>query len=582
MRMKFLTWELKEQIKKITAQEEYLEKFNYHKPYKVAFLYPNVYEVGMSNLGLHILYTLLNREARVACERFFLPEKKNLNEYQKTKSSLYSMETQKRLLDFDIIAVSMSFEADYFNLLTMLSLSKIKLRANERGRKDPVILIGGPCATFNPEPLSILADAFIIGEGEQILLQAVNCVIDAQNLERKEQLILLAAIPGVYVPSLSLPIYDAKTTELAKPLPEGQVARQWVEKLEDYPNHSVIITQLTEFARMLIVEISRGCGRHCRFCMAGYAFRYPRHRSLAQVQETIEKYGDLAEKVGLMGPAVSDYPDILPLAEYILAKKLSFSVASLRADSLTPQLVDHLAQSGQRTLTIAPEAGSQRLRNIINKGISEEDIYSSIKLLALAKIPNLKLYLMLGLPLETESDIAELITLVKNLRAEMNAVQSYGQLILSINTFIPKPATPFQWQPLATKKEIEQKLKQIKLALKPIRGIIINVESYKESLIQAVLARGDRQVGEYLLQAHELGGSKYFLQVLKEVGYDLQEWVYTTRAFTSALPWDNLNMGFSKEYLQQEFLRAEIGQQTVACRPKCRRCGVCKDGSEVQ
>lgn len=582
MRMKSLTWQLKEQIKKIAAQEEYLEKFNYHKPYKFAFLYPNVYEVGMSNLGLHILYTLLNRESQLSCERFFLPDKAVIGEYQKTKSSLYSIETQKRLQDFAIIGVSMSFEADYFNLLTMLSLSKIKLRAKERGEQDPIILIGGPCATFNPEPLSVVADAFIIGEGENSLITAVRTLIVAQGVERKEKLRLLAQIPGVYVPSLCNQVSEQLNVVLEKAQVASKIKRQWVDNLADYPNHSIIITQQTEFAKMLIVEISRGCGRHCRFCMAGYAFRYPRHRSLAQVQEAIDKYGARAEKIGLMGPAVSDYPEILALAEYILAKKLSFSVASLRADSLTPQLVDHLAKSGQRTLTIAPEAGSQRLRDIINKGISEADIYSSIKLLSLAKIPNLKLYLMLGLPLEEESDIVELITLVKNLRAEMNAVQAYGNLILSINTFIPKPSTPFQWYPLASKKDIDAKIKQIKAALKSVRGVIINVESYKESVVQAVLARGDRQVGEYLLQAQELGGNKYFLQVLKAAEYDLQTELYTPKDFKMNLPWDNLDMGFSKNYLQQEFLRAQTGQLTMNCRPKCRRCGVCQEGSEVQ
>ena len=582
MRMKFLTWQLKEQIKKIAAQEEYLEKFNYHKPFKVAFLYPNVYEVGMSNLGLHILYTLLNREPQIACERFFLPDRKIISEYQKTKSSIYSIETQKRLQEFDIIGVSMSFEADYFNLLTMLSLSKIKLRAQERGEQDPFILVGGPCATFNPEPLAVVADAFIIGEGEVTLIKAVNCLLAAEHLTRSAKLSLLAQIPGVYVPSLRNKINQGEQSTGEKSIQAVRISRQIVTDLANYPNHSIIITQQTEFAKMLIVEISRGCGRHCRFCMAGYAFRYPRHRSLEQVQKAINDYGDRAEKIGLMGPAVSDYPDILPLAEYILNKNLNFSVASLRADSLTPQLVDHLAQSGQRTLTIAPEAGSQRLRDIINKGITETDIYSSIKLLALAKIPNLKLYLMLGLPLETMEDIEELIIMVKNLRQEMNAVQAYGNLILSINTFIPKPATPFQWQPLASKREIENKLKLINNALKPIRGVIINVESYKESVVQAILARGDRQVGEYLLQAHELGGSKYFLQVVKAATYDLQKQLYTIKDFAESLPWDNLDMGFSKDYLKQEFERAKSGKFTIPCLAKCRRCGVCKDGSEVQ
>lgn len=559
-----MSWELKSAVKELSNQEIFLDNFSYHKRHRVAFLYPNTYNVGMSNLGMHIIYNIVNSMDDVCCERFFLPDGKALDKYIKTNSSLYSIETQRKMLDFDIIAVGLSFEGDYFNLLQMLELGRVQLEAAKRKDMEPFVIVGGPCATFNPMPLSLVADAFIIGEGEQSFAKLVEVLTTTKNLGRAERLEQIAAIDGVYVPTLHNP-----------------VRRQFVSNLQDFPNHSVIITPQTEFGRMLIVELSRGCGRGCRFCMAGYAFRYPRHRALADIQHSIDKYSGSADKIGLMGPAVSDYPEILELSEYILEKNLDFSVASLRADTLTPKLVDHLAQSGQRTLTIAPEAGSQRLRDIINKGISEENIYASVELLAKTKIPNLKLYIMLGLPFEEDADIEQLIEMVQRIRSKMNEVKASGKLILSINTFVPKPFTPFQWLPMADKKTIEARLKMLRQAFKSVRGVEINAESYKESVIQALLAKGDRRIAECLLIAHERGGVKQLLNVLKEQELNIDDYIYTTADANTVLPWECIEMGFSKEYLWQEYLRAKDGKRSPNCMQKCRRCGVCKDGNEL-
>lgn len=556
-----MTWELKNAVKELGAQETFLENFNFHKRHRVAFLYPNTYNVGMSNLGLHILYNLINNMHDVCCERFFLPDAKSLDKYQKTNSSLYSVETQRKMLDFEIVAASLSFEGDYFNFLQMLELGRVQLEAAKRKDLEPFVIVGGPCATFNPIPLSLVADAFIIGEGEESLVQLVSSLLATRGLPRAERLAKIATIPGVYVPSVA-----------------NNTSRQLVDNLAEYPNHSVIVTPQTEFGKMLIVELSRGCGRGCRFCMAGYAFRYPRHRSLAEVKATIDKYAEHADKIGLMGPAVSDYPWILELAEYILDKGLDFSVASLRADTLTPKLVEHLANSGQRTLTIAPEAGSQRLRDIINKGISEENIYASVELLAKAKIPNLKLYIMLGLPFEQDEDIEQLIDMVGRIRTKMNEVKAFGKLILSINTFVPKPATPFQWLPMLDKKTIEARLKTIRNAFKGMRGIEINAESYKESVIQALLAKGDIAIARSLLTAQARGGVKQLLPVLKENNIELDDYIYQGKELSDTLPWEHLDMGFNKQYLWQEYLKAKEGKVSANCMPNCRRCGVCKDG----
>lgn len=541
-----------------------LEKFNYNKPTRCAFLYPNTYEVGMSNLGLHILYKLLNELPAVGCERFFLPDSKELALYRKANTGLYSIETCRKLSDFHILCVTVSFEGDYFNLLTMLELGKIPLRAAQRNEHHPLVIIGGPCATFNPLPLSPVADAFIIGEGEQSLISAVNFIVANGGLSRSEQLELLAQIPGVYVP-----------------LVNNRPQRQWITELDQYPNYSAILTDKTEFGKMLIVEISRGCGRGCRFCMAGYAFRYPRHRCKENLLAIISKYAPIADKVGLMGPAVSDYPEILPLAEQILDLGLDFSVASLRADSLTPRLTEKLAQSGQRTLTIAPEAGSQRLRNIINKGINAADIMKSVELLSTAKIPHLKLYIMLGLPFETSTDIQELIDLVLAIRRRMDEINSHGNLILSINTFVPKPSTPFQWLPLADKKYIENTFKDLTAAFKHHKKIEIHMESYKESVLQALLAKGDALIGEFMVRAAEQGGSKALLPLLKAAKIDIADYIYTTAQEDTVFPWDIIDMGFEKKYLRQELQKAGKEQTTSDCRTGCRRCGVCSDTAQV-
>lgn len=276
-----------------------------------------------------------------------------------------------------------------------------------------------------------------------------------------------------------------------------------------------------------------------------------------------------------MGPAVSDYPEIIPLAENILDHQWDFSVASLRADSLTPRLAEYLAQSGQKTLTIAPEAGSQRLRNIINKGITHQDIMNAVQLLATANIPNLKLYIMLGLPFEMDEDISELIALVTEIRQGMNKISNRGKLVLSINTFVPKPSTPFQWLPLAGKKNIEDKVQKIRTAFKNNKNIEVNFESYKETVQQALLANGDRTIGQMLIQAHIAGGAKQLLKTLKDNNIDIDHYIYREKNIEEVLPWEHLDMGFSKEYLWQELHRSSTAQMSPNCSTHCKRCGVC-------
>ncbi|MBR1857992.1 MAG: radical SAM protein [Selenomonadaceae bacterium] len=528
---------------------------------KFALIYPNVYRVGMSNLGIHIIYDLLNSRKDTSCERFFLPEPKILAQLEKSKLPILSMETQMPLLKFPLIGFAVSFEPDYFNLLKILELGKIKLISNERGERDPIVIAGGPCATFNPIPLSLFIDAFVIGEGEVILpkLLDVFYLAKSKGLSRIETLKLISNVEGVYVPSES------------KNFP---IKRQWLKNLDEYPAHTVIVTDDTEF-NMYLIETARGCGRHCRFCMAGYCFRRPRNRSLNLLFDEVATAKKYHKKIGLMGAAISDYPQINELCQKISDEGLTMSVASFRADSVTGELVKTLAASGLKTLTIAPEAGSNKMRAVINKGIDENHIFNTIKLGLAAGIKNFRLYFMIGLPFETTDDVKAIVELSNRVKDFMESNSNRGKLTLSINPFIPKPFTPFQWSPMADKKYIDNAIKTIRNGLKRSNVEII-AESARESFVQSILSRGDRRISDVLMESHRRGGIKTFRNVLNDLNVDVDFYLYRQRDKAESFSWDILDMGFTKDYLYSEYLKAQSLQKTESCFDKCKRCGVCK------
>ena len=526
---------------------------------KFALVYPNLYKVGMSNLGIHIIYEMLNKRTDTSCERVFLPEPKSLRQVERTKTPLLSLETQMPLFKFPVIGFAVSFEPDYFNLLKVLELGRVKLLSKERGELDPIVIAGGPCATFNPAPLSLFVDAFVIGEGEVILPPLLDSLYasKAEGLSRAETLRRLSDVEGVYVPSA------AKVTK-----------RQWLRDLDSHPAHTVIVTDDTEF-NMYLIETARGCGRHCRFCMAGYCFRRPRNRSLEVLKAEIEAAETYGKKIGLMGAAISDYPQINELCQAIRAKGLPMSVASFRADSVTAELVEALVASGLKTLTIAPEAGSARMRAVINKGIEEEHVFNAVRLGLAAGVRNFRLYFMIGLPFETLEDVEAIVELSNRLKDFMEEHSSSGRLTLSVNPFIPKPFTPFQWAPMASKKYLEEALGLLRGGLKR-RNVELIAESPRESFVQAVLARGDSHIGEALLKAHSNGGFKAFRQALRELNINADSYLYRRRDKVEAFPWDCLDQGFSKEYLYSEYERAGRLEKTQPCFVNCKRCGVCR------
>lgn len=571
--------DLIDRLQELYKDEDSRVTVNPHAGQKVAIVYPNTYFVGMSNLGLHIIYEEINLRNDSVCERIFLPEKKELEAYDKTKTPLMSVETQRPMHQFDVVAFDVTFEMDYFHIPLMLRHGRVPIMGKDRTEFDPIVIAGGPCATFNPEPFADFIDAFIIGEGEGIVSRVLDIIRDGkmEGLDRHAILRQLANISGVYVPSLYVPIYSDDGEFKGYHIAEGapKTIKRHFEMLTS-GGETVVATNYTEFGAMYIIEVARGCGRHCRFCMAGYCFRVPRVRPLEILKEGVDRAEKLGKKVGLMGAAISDYPEVDELVTYIRSKDMRYSCASLRADSLTQAVVDGLADSGQKTITIAPETGSERLRRVINKGISEEHLQNAATLSAKSGIQHMRLYIMIGLPTETDEDIEAIVGLAERTQAHMAEVGCKGRLTLSINPFIPKPFTPFQWMAMDNQKTVEKKLQYIKKALQKNRRIEVLVESPKEAYIQGVLARGDRRLGAVLAACAADRGSKSFKAEMKAAGLDMDELNYRERSFDEFLPWSHLDMGMDEGYLEMEWKRSVDEAYTPPCVQGCKRCGVCK------
>jgi len=571
--------DLIDRLQELYKDEDSRVTVNPHAGQKVAIVYPNTYFVGMSNLGLHIIYEEINLRNDSVCERIFLPEKKELEAYDKTKTPLMSVETQRPMHQFDVVAFDVTFEMDYFHIPLMLRHGRVPIMGKDRTEFDPIVIAGGPCATFNPEPFADFIDAFIIGEGEGIVSRVLDIIRDGkmEGLDRHAILRQLADVSGVYVPSLYVPIYNEdgefKGYDIAEGVPK--TIKRHFEMLTS-GGETVVATNYTEFGAMYIIEVARGCGRHCRFCMAGYCFRVPRVRPLDILKEGVERAEKLGKKVGLMGAAISDYPEVDELVNYIRSKDMRYSCASLRADSLTQAVVDGLADSGQKTITIAPETGSERLRRVINKGISEEHLQNAATLSAKSGIQHMRLYIMIGLPTETDEDIEAIVGLAERTQAHMEKVGCKGRLTLSINPFIPKPFTPFQWMAMDNQKVVEKKLQYIKKALQKNRRIEVLVESPKEAYIQGVLARGDRRLGAVIAACAADRGSKSFKSEMKAAGLDMDNMNYRERSFDEFLPWSHLDMGMQEGYLEMEWKRSIDEAYTPPCAAGCKRCGVCK------
>jgi radical SAM family uncharacterized protein len=547
----------------------------------VLLAYPNTYYVGMSNLGFQTVYALINDRQDALAERVFLPDDADREEFIRTGTPLFAIESQSPARVFDILAFSVSFENDYINVAEMFRLSGIPPLSDDRDGSHPLVILGGICTFFNPEPISGFFDAVIVGEAEETLplfLDAYETL--KRDLDRPALLRKLAAIPGVYVPSLYRPEYNGDGTLKSSGCLPGappKVTRMHVADLDAHPTHSVILTPETEFNDMYMVELSRGCGRHCRFCMAGYLYRPPRVRSLASVVSDINSGKKLTDKIGLVGSAVSDYPDIEGLASLFMEEGLNFSASSMRADSLTKEAVRLLAK-GNRTVAIAPEAGSERLRAVINKNITEEQILNAVEMLIAGGILNVKLYFMVGLPAETVEDVEAIVVLAKKAaQTQLDAARKIGRmgrLTLSVNCFIPKPWTPFQWEAMEDPKSLKGKLGYIKDALKGAPNMNVIHDVPKWAYLQGALARGDRRLGPVIIAASESGGD--WKGAFRKENLSMDFYAGRVRESDEIFPWDFIDTGIERDYLRQESERAIEGKHTPPCKVgKCKLCGVC-------
>ena len=378
----------------------------------VALVYPNSYYQGMSNLGLQTVYRMLNSRQDTLCERFFLPDPEDLDEHRRTGFPLVSVETQSPLDEFDLVAFSISFENDYLNLPTIFELGHLPLWREERNDRHPLVLCGGVCAFMNPEPLAEIMDLFAVGEAEVILPGLLDAMLGTDESSRERLLDRLAQLPGVYRPS-GYDVSYAENGRLQAMTPRGdcpeQVQRQWQAQLDDAQSSSCVATPDTEFGSMRLVEVSRGCPRACRFCAAGFIYRPFREHSVNHLRHELLGQGQTPDRVGLVAAAVSDYGALAEIGQAVLDSGGEVSVSSVRIDAITPEQVQVLAASGHKTLALAPEAGSQRMRDVINKGIDEVQILTAVRMLAAGGIPNLKLYFMIGLPTETVDDVQAIV-----------------------------------------------------------------------------------------------------------------------------------------------------------------------------
>ena len=459
----------------------------------------------MSSLGYQAVYRLLNERDRCVAERFFLPEGPELSLSMQEGKGILSLESLSPLQSFDLIAFSLSFEHDYQNILKMLDLARIPFLAEERDERHPLVMAGGVTTFLNPEPLAPFFDFFLVGEAEPVLEPFLDLLegLVQSRASRKETLRRLAReIPSIYVPSFYRLEYHRDGTIAAR-IPLEDAARERIEvarlksPLRSSPAVSIIQTPEAEFADRTLIELGRGCGRSCRFCAAGYVYRPPRDYETAEVLTSIKR--DEEKRFGILAPSIADVHGVDEVTQAILDCGGSFSLSSLRADALTPGMIDRLKQSGQKTMTIAPEAGSERLRQVINKHLSEEEILRAVRMIAAAGEFAIKLYFLIGLPTETREDVEAILELLKHMKhglvKESATRGTIGQLRLSINCFIPKSFTPFQWVPMEEVESLKEKQKWLKKTLIREGGIKVTFDVAKWAYVQALLSLGDRRAG---------------------------------------------------------------------------------------
>lgn len=566
-----------------------------------AFCFPDTYEVGMSHLGMKILYGAINMQPDMLCERVFMPwvDMKALMEAENVP--IFSMETRRPLNEFDVVGFTLQYEMSYTNVLAMLKLGNIPLLREERAEDAPIIVAGGPCA-FNPEPLADFIDAFMVGDGEEQIIELNRVIAQgrAEGASRMTILKRLAGVRGVYVPALYDVAYNADgTISSMKPncaeAPE-KVLKAIITDLDTAYYPKEIPVPYTEIIHdRIMLEIMRGCTRGCRFCQAGMLYRPVRERSLenlVELAESLEKSTGYDE-ISLSSLSSGDYTCLAELIRELIRrlkeKRVSISLPSLRLDSILKDALEETQKERKTSLTFAPEAGTQRLRDVINKGVTEEDLMEKVRDAFEGGWSSCKLYFMMGLPTETYEDLDGIADLadkvVKQYFAVPKAQRAKGlRVTCSASVFVPKPFTPFQWEPQDTQEVVKAKQQHVREKFKAIKGANFNYHESDLSYLEACFARGDRKMGKVLLRAFEKGcildgwgelfNYEAWREAFEETGIDPAFYAFRRRDKEEILPWDHIDCGVSKEFLWREKEKADQAATTKDCRKGCNGCGL--------
>ncbi|HVG53360.1 MAG TPA: radical SAM protein [Vicinamibacterales bacterium] len=552
-------WQQRERALQLLSKEVGYVRKPHGGKLRVALAFPNTYFVGMSNLGFQTVYKLFNEQPDIVCERFFLPPKTELAAQVASGAPLITLESQTPVRDFDVVAFSVSFEWDYTNVLTLLRLAGIPVRADQRTGLDPLVLIGGAVTFVNPEPLALFADVIAAGEGEALipsLVQAFTTATDRDDLLRR-----LVAERGYYVPSFYDVHYaaDGTITSYAPRAGTGAppVVRKAALKTTEAvdPPATTIFTPETEFGSRFLVEVVRGCANLCRFCWAGYNYLPVRAFPKDRILELAKRAQPYSSKAGLVSIALCDHPEIESILTELVDMGYAISPASLRLDDLTPTILDLLRRSGERTITIAPETGSDRLRRVINKTVTNDEILNAAEMIFAAGFENLKLYFMIGLPTETDDDLTAIRDLTLQLRDIMlrhaRPRGQIGRIVGSVNPLVPKPGTAYQWLPMVGDRDIERAIKRTRTLMADIDNVFFNIKSERHSFYQALLSLGDRRVAPAIEAAERNGGN--WRAAVAEAGVDADFFVFRDRSSDAVLPWDIIDGGMKDAFFRNEF-----------------------------
>jgi len=549
----------------------------------VCLLYPNTYRVAMANLGYQAIYGIFAADARLLCDRAFMD--------QAQPPVMRSMELDRPLGDFDVLAFSVSFETDYINVLAMLAAGGLPLRgaarrAVGRGARVPLVIAGGPATFLNPEPLADFVDVFLIGEGEEMLPELLDVVVASRGASRDEVLGAVASVRGAYVPEHYTVAYHADGRLAAFEHRRGggvRVERRLVADIDAFATPSQILTRDAVFGDMFMVEASRGCEWGCRFCAAGYMYRPVRYRSQRSLRAAASAGLKHRSTIGLVGAEMASAPGIASLCEHIVGLGGRPSPSSLKADAVSRELARALATGGNRSVTIAPEAGSERMRRVINKNLREDEILRTAEYLVGAGVESLKLYFMVGLPTETERDVDAIIELVEAVLRRRRVRERIRRLSLSVNAFVPKPWTPFQWDPMAPLADLKNKMARLRRGLAGHGNVAVEAESPREAYYQTLLSRGDRRVGTILEDINVRGGRWWDVIQDRRRGRRGDDTTpapdfYVRREYAAEemLPWDFIDHGVDRRFLVAERRKAVAGLQTPPCDiSTCHACRAC-------